>query len=409
MTTDQINLLSPDVLADPYPAYKIMRENHPVYWDDHLKGWVVTRYDDVHAALTDSARYSSDRRVEKQISSRVPEAAQAKVAPLVQLTSRWVSMSDPPDHTRLRRRLGKAFTHRTVAGLEPYVTDIVRRLLADMRETGSRDLMADFAYPLPSYIMADLFGFPRADAALLKRWWDSMKIFFGGSPDLVAAAGDALAGLAEMTRYFAAAVEAKRGRPGEDFISQMVSEDRDGALLSDEELYANLIFVLGASYSTTMDMIGNGTLALLRQRDQWELLVRRPDLAGRAVDELLRYDGPVQVTQRITTSEADLNGAHFARDDLVFLVRGAANRDPGQFDDPDRLDITRERLGHVAFGAGVHYCIGAALGRMVGAIAFGELARTFPELRPDPDKQARWRADTLQFRGLSTLPVVLGS
>ena len=409
MAVNEIELLSPDVLADPYPAYRELRQNHPVYWDDRLKGWVVTRYEDVHAASMDPTRYSSGKRVEKMISSRVPKEAQPKVAPLVQLTSQWVSMSDPPAQTRLRQHLQRAFNPRTVAALEPQVTGIIRELLAEVRDSGRFDVMADFAAQLPSYILADLFGFPRNDAELLKRWWDSLKIFFGGSPDLTATLADAMAGVAEMEKYFAAAVAEKRRHPGDDFISHLAAVDQDGGILSDEELYANLIFVLGASYSTTIDMVGNGVHALLRHPDQWELLVKQPDLAGPAVDELLRYDGPVQVTMRVATSEIELRDKRFAYDDIVFLVRGSANRDPAQFADPDKLDITRETRGHVAFGAGAHYCIGAVLGRMVGRISFSELATTYPDLRLDPSTQPHYRADTLQFRGLGTLPVVFGS
>jgi cytochrome P450 len=219
-----------------------------------------------------------------------------------------------------------------------------------------------------------------------------------------------MTGLAEIVKYFTATVTERRANPGDDFVSHLVSVDQDGGFLGDDELYSNLVFVLGASYSTTMDMIGNGLHALLTHRDQWELLVSRPDLADRAVDEILRYDGPVQVTQRVTTSEVEFRDKRFARDESVFLIRGSANRDPGQFPEPDRLDITRESAGgHVAFGVGAHYCIGAVLARMVGRITFTELARTFPDLRLDPAAPARWRADTLQFRGLGTLPVRSGS
>src|SRR5260221_10506651 len=364
MTVNETDLLSPDVLADPYPAYRMLREESPVFWDDRLKGWVVTRYEDVHAASMDPARYSSDRRVQKMISSRVPPELQNTVGPLVQITSQWVSMSDPPAQTRLRRHLQRAFNPRTVAALEPHVTGIVRELLAAVREDGRFDVMADFAYPLPAFIMADLFGFPREDAELLKRWWDSLKIFFGGSPDLAGTLAEAMAGLAEMVKYFTVAVADKRARPGDDFVSHLVAVDQDGGFLGDAELHSNLIFVLGASYSTTMDMIGNGLHGLLTQRDQWDLLASRPDLATQAVDEILRFDGPVQVTQRVTTGEVELRGQRFAPDDSVFLVRGSANRDPARFPDPDRLDITRETTRHVPFGVGAHYCIGAVLARM---------------------------------------------
>ncbi|NUT47098.1 MAG: cytochrome P450 [Saccharothrix sp.] len=410
MTVDEVDLLSPDALADPYPLYRRMREHTPVFWDERLKGWVVTRYEDVHAASTDPARYSSDRRVEKLISSRVPPEFAEEVDPLVRMTTQWVSMSDPPVQTRLRRHLQRAFNPRTVAALEPYITEVVRELLdavrADVREHGRADLMARFAHPLPALIMADLFGFPRADAELLKRWWDALKVFFGGSPDPAGGFGAAMAGLDEMVKYFTAVVAEKRARPDDGFVSHLVAVDQDGGFLGDEELYANLVFVLGASYSTTMDLIGNGVHGLLTQHDQWRRLVDRPELAAKAVEEVLRFDGPVQVTQRVTTRGVELRGTRIAADESVFLVRGSANRDPARFPEPDRLDLDREPSGHVAFGVGAHYCVGAVLARMVGRIAFTELVRGVPDLRLDPSTPARWRADTLQFRGLGSLPVV---
>jgi hypothetical protein len=402
-----IDLLSPATLRDPYPTYHQLRETAPVHWDEALGGWIVTRHDDVYAALKDPARFSSDR-IEKLVTSRVPPEAREALAPFLRLTSQWMWMIDPPEHTRIRKLMNKGFTPRAVNGLQPLAVEIVDSLLDQVAGRGGMDLIADFAYPLPAIMLADIYGIPRDDAHLLKRWSDQLKVFIGGSPVLSATAAEAFASLGEMMRYFDAAVEDRRKEPRDDLITRLVKAEEDGDFLNQEELCANLVLVLAASYVTTMDMIGNGVLALLLQRDQWDLLLGDRNLLRTGIDELLRFDGPVQATHRLATQDVELRGNQIKQGDLVYLIRGAANRDPHRFPDPDRVDVTRTDTAHVAFGAGVHYCIGAALARIEGEIAFNALLDRYPNLRLDPAAAPAWRADSLQFRGLSTLPVLFG-
>ena len=401
---DPPRLLTAEVLADPYPTYAELQRTRPVYWADELHGWVVTGYDDVYGALRDHGRFSSDR-IDRLLGSRVPPEALKIIAPFVALASRWMWMVDPPDHTRVRRTFNHGFTPRAVRRLRPLVEETVGDLLDAVADRGSMDLIADFAYPLPATVLADVYGIPRADAPLLKEWSDAMKVFIGGTPDLAAMAGPAADSMREMMAYFTAVIADRRGNPRDDLVSALVHAD-EAEPLDPDSLCANLVLVLAASYATTQDMIGNGMLGLLRQRAEWHRLQDEPALLPGAIDEVLRYDGPVQLTHRVATEDIDLHGTRIAQGDLVYLMRAAANRDPHRFPDPDRIDVGRQDTGHVAFGAGIHYCIGAALARVEGVATLQALLRRMPAIELDPAAPAAYRADSLQFRGLRTLPVV---
>lgn len=406
MADDEIDLLSGEVLENPYPTYAHLRVADPVRWDDTLQGWIVTRYDDVYGALKDPKRFSSDR-VERLLASRVPESVRPLIAPFVNLAAQWMWMLDPPRHTRLRKLMNKGFLPRAVLGLRPLIEETVQALLDKAADQDRMDLIHDFAYPLPAIVLADVYGIPRSDADLLKNWSDALKVFIGGSPELSGSAAGAIRSINELMVYFQNAIADRRRVPRDDLISRLVQAEEGGEFLSEAELCSNLLLVLAASYVTTMDMIGNGVIALLQQRAQWNLLLHQPDLVPTAIDELLRYDGPVQLTHRLVTEDLELRGRRIRKGDIVYLVRASANRDPERFREPDRVDVTRRDTGHVAFGAGVHYCIGAALARQEGEVAFGELLKRFPAIQLDPEADVVWRADTLQFRGLRALPVRL--
>jgi len=397
-------LLTPEVLADPYPTYRELQRSRPVYWAEELHGWVVTGYDDVYGALRDHGRFSS-RRIDRLLGSRVPPEALKIIAPFVALASRWMWMVDPPDHTRVRRMFNYGFTPRAVRRMTPLIQETVDALLDAVADRGSMDLIADFAYPLPATVLADVYGIPRSDAPLLKDWSDAMKVFIGGTPDLAAMAGPAADSMREMTAYFTAVIADRRANPGDDMVSALVHADV-AEPLDPDSLCANLLLMLAASYATTQDMIGNGMLGLLRQRAEWHRLQAEPALLPGAIDEVLRYDGPVQLTHRVATEDIDLHGTRIAEGDLVYLIRAAANRDPRRFPDPDRIDVGRQDTGHVAFGAGIHYCIGAALARVEGVATLQALLRRMPDIELDPAAPAAYRADSLQFRGLRMLPVV---
>jgi cytochrome P450 len=301
--------------------------------------------------------------------------------------------------------LNHGFTPRAVRQLRTLIEQTVHDLLERVSGRGDMDLIADFAYPLPAIVLADVYSIPRSDAELLKKWSDDMKVFIGGSPDLSAKAHAAAAGLEEMMHYFAAAVAQRRRAPRPDLITVLLRAEEEGDFLSEQELCSNLVLVLAASYVTSMDMIGNGVFALLQQGSQWRRLQASRDQVPSAIDEILRYDGPVQLTHRLATEDIPMHGKMIAKGDLVYLMRGAANRDPDRFPEPDTVRVDRRDTGHVAFGAGVHYCLGAGLVRMEGAAALHALLDRMPDLALAQGAQVRYRADSLQFRGLSALPV----
>ncbi len=406
--TTGLTLLTRDVMIDPYPAYALLREHDPVHWDEQLNGWVITRHDDIDLALRDHGTFSS-RRLGMLVSSRVDTSGSPAMAKFASLASHWMWMLDPPRHTRVRKLMNQGFSPRDVRGLEPLVRGIVTELVDAMLAKGEFDLIAEFCYPVPALVLVELYGLPRSDAPLITRWCDAIKVFLGGTPDLGGSGAGAAAAIAEMIDYLTLVIADRRAAPRDDLVSRLVHADDEGDRLDDDELCSNLLLLLMASFETTVDMLGNGLAGLLTQRDQWELLVRDQGLAAGAVEEVLRYDGPVQLTHRLLTADVELRGRRLRQGQLAYLVRGSGNRDAARFTDPDRIDITRSETGHFALGAGIHYCLGAGLSRLEGVHALTELARRVPGLALTSGGALRWRADNLQFRGLAELPAHVGT
>jgi cytochrome P450 len=401
-----VRLLTDEVFVDPYPTYALLREHDPVHWDAELNGWLITRYEDVVAALRDHETYSS-RRI-GLLAARGGADPSPAMRRFIGLASQWMWMLDPPEHTRVRKLMNQGFSPRDVRGLEPLIRQVVAELVDGLLAAERFDLIPDLSYSVPALVLCDLYGLPRTDASLITSWSDTIKLFLGGTPDMAATGAPAAVALEGMMTYLTDVIHDRRVRPREDLISRLVHAEEDGERLGDEELCSNLLLLLVATYETSIDLIGNGLRGLLTRRDQWELVKARPELVPAAVEEMLRWDGPVQLTHRLMTRDVELHGRRIAAGQLVYLVRGAANRDPGHFADPDRFDITRSETGHVALGVGVHYCIGAGLARMEAVLALSELSTRIPGLALDPDRPPRWRADNLQFRGLSALPAHVG-
>lgn len=402
-----LKLLTPEVFADPYPTYALLREHDPVHWDDQLNGFLLTRYDDVNAAIRDHETFSS-RRI-KLLAARGGTDPSAAMQHFISLASQWMWMLDPPEHTRVRKLMNQGFSPRDVRLLGPRVAAIVRRLVDAMlaKEDGF-DLIPDLSYAVPAGVLLALYDLPEDDGPLITQWCDTIKLFLGGAPDLVGTQGPAAKSLQQMMDYLGAMIDERRRAPKDDLISRLAHAEEDGERLGDEELCSNLLLLLLATYETSVDMVGNGLRGLLTQRDQWELIKARPELVPAAVEEILRWDGPVQLTHRLVTRDVELHGTTVREGQLVYLVRGAANRDPAHFRDPDRLDVTRTETGHVALGTGVHFCIGAGLARLEGVCVLRELLSRAPDLALDERRPYRWRADNLQFRGLATLPATAG-
>jgi cytochrome P450 len=377
-------------VADPYPVYRRLRAEAPVYWDGRSRAWLLTRYNDVNAALRDP-RF---RSFQSSFADRAPD--------FDRITNEWVLLKNPPEHTRLRALINKAFLPRIVEQLLPHIRQTADRLLDRAEAAGRLELIADLAFPLPVAVIAQLLGAPAEDQQRFHEWSHAFVATVDPSdrvnPETLAQGNQAILA---FERYIAALVEAKRRQPGDDLISALIAAEEGGSRLSTPELIGMCILLLIAGQEATVNLIANGTLALLRNPEQMALLRARPELIGSAVEEFLRYDSPVQFLTRITAEDIVLEGQTISKGSDVFLVLAAANHDPEHFADPERLDITRANNRHLAFGAGIHFCVGAALARAEAQIAVGTLLRRMPKLRLATDT-VEWRP-TIRFHALKAL------
>lgn len=390
--------LAPETLSDPYPMYARLREDAPVQRTP-VGVWVVLGYDPAVQILRDHNRFSVDHRnrhdTPELIEKLGPTAADRGMENIM-------LFKDPPDHTRLRGLVNKAFTPRIVESMRTRIVEITNELIDSAEPRGEMDVIEDFAYPLPVTVIAEMLGIPEADRNEFKRW--SRQV----APILDPIISDEVflqvveAGLA-LAVYFDKIIAARRADPQDDLITELIKAEDEGDRLTPEELRATLILVLVAGHETTMNLIGNGLLALLRNPDEADRLRADPSLAKTATDELLRYDGSVHLTARTATEDVEVAGATIAKGEMAIVILGAANRDPAQFSDPDHLDVGRDPNRHLAFSAGGHFCVGATLARVEGQIAFETLLRRLPNLAlgdPDPPYRA-----TITLRGLKALPV----
>jgi cytochrome P450 len=311
---------------------------------------------------------------------------------------------DPPDHTRLRGLVHRAFTPRVIEALRPKTQQIVDGALETALAAGSMDVIRDLAAPLPVLVIAEMLGLPTEDRDRLKRWSDDLARFVGQFDFPQEQLPQLVRSLVELMEYLRGVVVQRRRRPGHDLISGLLAGEAAGDGLDENELLANCALLLFAGHETTTDLIGNGLAALLRHPDQLETLRDDPSLIGSAVEELLRYDCPAQLTVRIAHEDLEIGGKRIGAGQSLILMLGAANRDPAPFPEPDRLEITRRENPHVAFGYGIHFCLGAALARLEGQIAIGTIVRRFPAIRLATDT-LQWRPSQA-LRGLRSLPVL---
>jgi cytochrome P450 len=393
-------LFGPRMLADPYPYYARLRSTAPVYWVDQLGGWVLTRYADVTAVLR-SPHASSDR------ANKAPQQAGPEYQALNEVRAFSMLNADPPRHTRLRLLVNKAFTPKTVEELAPFIRAFVDKALDAAAARGRMDLMADLAFPLPATVIAEMLGVPPEDRDRFKHWSDDVTAALGNvpsnsSPEVLR---KSVEGMRALQAYFHDIIAQRRVEPRDDLISGLIKAQEEGDRLSDQELLANCVLLLNAGHETTTNLIGNGTYALLRHPDQMKRLRDDPSLLPTAVEELLRYDSPVQFTNRILTADMELGGKTLRAGQMVLLLLAAANRDPEQFPNPDKLDVGRQNNKHVAFGLGSHFCLGAPLARLEGRLVFEALLRRVPNLRLD-GPAPRYRQN-FNLRGLESLHVSL--
>jgi cytochrome P450 len=395
MADIQFNPMDPEFVADPYPMYHRLRAEDPVHHSP-LGFWVLTRYPDVMAMLRDP------RLIKEPIAAFVAARFGMAVPPGLGLS---MLDRDPPDHTRLRGLVSKAFTPRALEKLRPGIQQIVDGLLDEAAGRGSMDLIEEFAYPLPVRVICEMLGVPVKDHERFKAW--GLDIARGLDAIMLPPDSEvgrrSVSGRRALAEYFRELIGERRTAPRDDMLSALIAAEEAGDKLNEEELLATCILLLVAGHETTVNLIGNGTLALLRHPAELRKLRENPGLIGTAIEELLRFDGPVQRTARIPSEDITIGGQTIGKGEMVMPFLGAADRDPSQFPDPDRLDITRADNRHIAFGMGIHFCLGAPLARMEGQIAINTLLARLPKLALATDTP-RFR-QSLTLRGLETLPV----
>jgi pimeloyl-[acyl-carrier protein] synthase len=398
-------LRSDEFFIDPYPTYHRLREHAPVYWSDVLGGWVITRYVDLISIFRDPQRFSSAGRV-TYLLNQLPDAARSQVEQLERHYNVGIAHSDPPDHTRLRALFTKVFTPRMVERMRPRIESVVNDLLARVERAERMDIIGDLAYPLPAIIISEMIGAPTEDRDKFRQWAIEINgLFEGGGRIIPRNVEIAQRALLEMRAYVRELIERKRVEPHDDILSGLVAAEEQGEKLAEAELVSTVVTLFVAGHETTTNLIGNGMHALLHHPDQLARLHANPGLIVSAVEELLRYDTSVQRGWRIAREDVEFGGAPIRRGDLVLPMLGAANRDPAQFPNPDVLDIERKENRHVAFGYGIHFCLGAPLARLEAPIAINALLAKFPNLGLTGESLA-WRQD-IALRGLITLPVLL--
>jgi cytochrome P450 len=393
------NPLSPEFIRDPYPHYERLRNTDPMHLTP-FGSFVASRHAEASLVLRDK-RFGKDfvERSTRRYGTKIMEE------PVFRSMSHWMLQQDPPDHARLRGLVVKAFTARRVEDMRPRIQHIVDETLDRIIPQGHMDLIEDFAFRLPVTIICDMLGIPP----------EHREVFYSGardggrlldpvplSPEEIAKAN---AGHAMAELYFQQLFELRRRSPGDDLTTQLVQAEEDGSKLSNQELTANIILLFGAGHETTVNLIGNGLLALYRNPDQLALLKANPDLITNAIEEFLRYDSSVQLTGRVALEDIDdLAGKKIPKGESVLCLLGSANRDPAVYPDrPDRLDITRPNVKPLSFGGGIHFCLGAQLARIEAEVAIATLLRRLPELRLDDAVNPAWRP-TFVLRGLKTLP-----
>jgi len=374
-------LTSPAFFDDPYPVYAALRDRDPIHWCAPWDAWVVTAWDPVVDVLRRPDAYSS-AGYELAMLEALKQADPTGVPALrAHFGTQILSLTDPPIHTRLRRPLVTSFTPRVVERLRPRVAELVAELLDALPDSPEVDVLSGFAYPLPALIIGELLGVPREDQHRFTRWSADIVALVGTGallPDRVAAAERSMA---EFRSYLRPLIDARRATPpGDDLLGGLVHPATDAERLTDDELLATCVTLLFAGHETTANLIANGLIALLRHPDQLAELRSRPDLAPSATEEFLRYDASVQRNRRRAAMDVELAGRRIHAGDRVLAFMGAANRDPAAFPEPDRLELSRAPNKHLAFGHGIHYCVGAALSRLEAPIALNALLARFPDL-----------------------------
>lgn len=382
---------------DPYPVLDELRAREPVHHDEVLKRWFLTRHDDVASVVNDRDLSADPRKAAPDTYMGLFSGADGDRSPSILFL-------DPPDHTRLRALVNKTFTPRALERIGPRIQEIVDELLDEVASADGFDLMASFAGPLPTIVIAEMLGVDAADRDDFKRWSDDGVLSF--NPKISEEeAQRVMESVAAMDAYLRQAIAERRANPRDDLISKLIAVEEAGDQLTTDEIVTMCALLLAAGNVTTTDLIGNGVLALLQHRDQLELLRDDPSLIENTVEEVLRFDPPVVQTGRIAMEDIEIGGCPIGKGESLLTSLAAANHDPAVYPEPDTFDIKRDDTHHQSFGGGVHYCLGAPLARLEAQLAIGTLVRRFPNLRL-ADGPLEWRR-LPTFRGVIKLPVLI--
>jgi cytochrome P450 len=393
---------STQFVADPYPAFAELRERGRVHWYEPTRQWLVPHHADVSALLRDRrlGRTYLHRFTHEEFGRTPPPAAHE---PFHTLNDHGLLDLEAPDHTRIRRLVTKAFTPRTVQALEPVVQRLAAGLVADFKEAGGGDLLAEVAEPLPVAVIAEMLGVPESDRPLLRPWSADICGMYELNPSDETAAR-AVRASTEFSAYLRELIAVRRERPGDDLVSALIAAHDEGDRLSEQEMISTCVLLLNAGHEATVNTTANGWWTLFRHPDQLAALRADHSLLSTAVDELMRYDTPLQLFERWVLDDIEIDGVVVPRGSELALLFGSANRDGARFDRPDTLDLSRADNPHVSFGAGIHYCLGAPLARIELAASFGELLRQCPTMRLAAEP--RWKGGFV-IRGLEDLRVEL--
>jgi hypothetical protein len=398
-TSDPLfNPLSPEFIRNPYPYYARLRVTDPVHLSEHGQ-YVASRHADITLVLRDK-RFGKDypERMKRRHGPKIMDEPTFRNFALTML------QQDPPDHTRLRGLVVKAFTARRVEDMRPRIQAIVDENLDRIIPQGKMDLIEDFAFRLPVTVICDMLGIPMEHREMFYTGARGSGRILEPVPMTPEEIKQSNAGQAMVKMYFDQLFDLRRKNPGDDLTTQLLQAEEEGSKLSNEELYANIILLFGAGHETTVNLIGNGLLALFRNPDQLALLKAKPELIGNAIEEFLRYDSSVQMTGRTALEDVELGGRQIPKGENVLCLLGSANHDPAVYPDrPERLDIERPNVKPLSFGGGIHFCLGAQLARIETEVAINTLLRRIPSLRLDDAENPEWRP-TFVLRGLTRLP-----
>jgi cytochrome P450 len=392
-------LFGPEYKRNPHPLYHRLRSEAPMWMNPEFGEYVLTRWADCEAVLRDP-RWSSDPA--HSVSETEDFRAEFQSAGV-----RTLLFMDPPDHTRVRRLVSKAFTPRRVEQLRDHVGEICDELLDAWKGDEPFEVMAGLAYPLPVIVICEMLGVPVDDRHQMEGWSsDASRLLDFAQIDEATAMQGMLAAM-QFINYFNGLFDERRANPQDDLLTELIKAEEEGDKLTEEELRSIVLLLFVAGHETTMNLIGNGLFAMLQYRDQWDRLVADPSLVPSAVEEALRFDGPVHLTGRMATTQLEVGDRVFDKGDSVVTLVAAANRDPEKFPDPDRFDVGRTDNQHLTFSHGIHYCLGAALARLEGQVVFDRLVRRYPtlQLAVSPD-EVEYR-EHFVLRGLKALPVTV--